>query len=165
MRRPLDPADVTALTLACGGATAVRAIVGESQTDFVAASIDKGLGVQALIGMLSEGAPAPQPELALVVGDTEADTPMLKLGCASYVPAHAPQAATRTGAARVSRPYQAGLYQAVGRLLGHRPGTCPRCRLPEQTAETRLLLALMSVAEDGRRGLVLGALRLAWKLR
>ncbi|MGZ4304082.1 MAG: hypothetical protein ACXVFQ_16115 [Solirubrobacteraceae bacterium] len=167
-RRPLHAADVAPLIQACGGDAAIRAIPGESQTDFVATAVDKGTGLRALMSALGEGRTAAGgrwPELALVVGDTTTDGPMLALGSVSFVPAHAPEAATRTGAARVSRPYQAGFSQAVGKLLGHRPGTCPRCQLPEPTAESRLLLELLSVAEDGRRSLARGALKLAWELR
>jgi hypothetical protein len=90
---------------------------------------------------------------------------MLALGSASFVPAHALGAPTSTSVTRVDRPYQAGLSQAVGELLGHRPGQCARCRVPHRAPEDELLLELLSVAEDGPRGLALGALKLAWKMR
>jgi hypothetical protein len=66
---------------------------------------------------------------------------------------------------RVRRPYQAGLSLAVAQLLGHRPGGCARCRVGPQTTERRLLLDLLSVAEDGRRGLALRTIKLGARLR
>jgi hydroxymethylpyrimidine pyrophosphatase-like HAD family hydrolase len=166
-RRPLEAQEIAECVAVCGGAEAIRAIPGQGQTDFVAASIDKGTGLRALISALGDSPArgAGRAALALVVGDTTDDAPMLALGSRAFVPAHAPQQATRAGGTRVSRPYQAGFSQAVGELLGHRPGTCRLCRAPQATAERELLLDLLSIAEDGRRGLMLGALKLAWKLR
>jgi hypothetical protein len=88
---------------------------------------------------------------------------MLALASAAFVPAHAAQAATTTGAERLARPYQAGLYRAAGELLGHAPGSCERCKLPPATRERDLLLDLLSVAEDGPRAIAMAAVRLAWK--
>ncbi len=166
-RRPLAAREIAECVQACGGADAIRAIAGQGQTDFVPASVDKGTGLRALISALgdAEASRAGRPELALAVGDTAADAPMLALGARAFAPAHAAQAATAAGATRVSRPYQAGFSQAVGELLGHRPGGCGCCRVPEATAEGELLLDLLSIAEDGPRGLMPGALKLAWKLR
>ncbi len=146
----------------------VRTIPGENQTDFVSAVVDKGTGLRALIGALaadhgSEAADA--PAVALAVGDTASDAPMLALAQAAFVPAHASQAATTTGARRVRRSYQVGLQLAVGELLGHPPGGCPRCHVPPTTPSGDLLLDLLSAPESGPRALPLRALRLAWKLR
>ncbi len=167
-RRPLRPAEVADCVEASGAADSVRVIPGGSQTDFVAAGIHKGAGLRALVQALGGDEREPSPvraEIALAVGDTASDAPMLALARAAFVPSHAAAQATATGARRVRRPYQAGLSLAVADLLGHRPGGCACCRVPQQTAERELLLDLFSIAEDGRRGLALGTLRLASKLR
>ncbi|HET8977065.1 MAG TPA: hypothetical protein VFN87_02845 [Solirubrobacteraceae bacterium] len=167
-RRPLTSAEADACLTAGGPAARarLRAIRGDSQTDFVAAAVDKGTGVRALLAALAEDpAFGGRPDLALAVGDSAADVPMLTLGRAAYVPAHAPAAASAAGARRTTRPYQAGLAQAVGALLGHPPGGCEQCRAPQAGAAGDLLLDLLSVSEGGRRGLVPAALRVAWRLR
>jgi hypothetical protein len=61
----------------------------------------------------------------------------------------------------LSGAYQRGLAQAVGRLLGHAPGGCAVCRVPQVSAEARQLLRLLSVQEAGRWGLVQRAAVLA----
>jgi hypothetical protein len=165
-RRPLGPEEVAECLAASGSAGAIRAIPGENQTDFTPASVDKGSGLHALISALEADGGAPSSNrIALAVGDTVSDAPMLALASAAFVPAHASQAATTTGARRVRRPYQAGLHLAVAELLGHVPGSCPRCGVPPLTPDCDLLVDLLSVVEDGRRGVALRAVGLAWKLR
>jgi hydroxymethylpyrimidine pyrophosphatase-like HAD family hydrolase len=167
-RSPLGAVEAAECLATSGCEHAVRTIPGENQTDFVSAVLDKGTGLRALIGALAadDGSDAADAfAVALAVGDTASDGPMLALAQAAFVPAHAAQAATRTGARRVRRPYQAGLHLAVGELLGHPPGSCPRCHVPSPTPAGDLLLDLLSAPESGSRGLPLRALRLAWKLR
>ena len=165
-RRPLASAQVTELLDATGCAGVIRAIAGDSQTDFVAADVDKGTGLRALIAALEAHGQSGLPHdraVSLAVGDTVADAPMLALGSAAFLPGHADRAATACGARRLGRPYQAGLYRAVGELLGHAPGHCRLCHVPPSSPGRDSLLDLLSVAEDGRRGLAGGALRLAWR--
>ena len=167
-RERLSAAEVAECIKKSGATGIVQVIHGDSQTDFVAAGIDKGLGLRALVEALGADRRQPSavgPEIALAVGDTGTDAPMLALAHAAFVPAHAGAEATAAGAARCRRPYQAGLSLAVAELLGHRPGGCAHCRLAPQTAERQLLLDLFSIAEDGPRGLALGALRLATRSR
>ncbi|MGH2909790.1 MAG: hypothetical protein ACRDK8_10885, partial [Solirubrobacteraceae bacterium] len=71
----------------------------------------------------------------------------------------------RAGFEIMSRPYQAGLAQAVGRVVGHRPGGCPLCRPPGDTPERAIACALLGVAERGRLGIVGRALELRWRVR
>ncbi|HWE10033.1 MAG TPA: hypothetical protein VG325_11800 [Solirubrobacteraceae bacterium] len=162
---PLSAAEAAECISASGADGMVRAIQGDGQSDFVAAGIDKGRGLRMLLGAMNAAdrrPPAASPlHIALAVGDTASDVPMLALGDAAYVPAHAAAAATASGAVRLRRPYQAGLALAVAHVLGHRPGDCPRCRVAPGTAERGLLLDLLSVAEDGSRGLAVAATRLA----
>jgi hypothetical protein len=163
-RGALSAAEGAECMKASGATGMVQVIQGAGQSDFVAAGIDKGLGLRTLAEALDADRRKPAAvgsQIALAVGDTASDSPMLALGRAAFVPAHAGAAAMASGAARLRRPYQVGLSLAVAELLGHRPGCCARCRLAPQTFERRLLLDLFSIAEDGRRGLAPGALRFA----
>jgi len=164
-RRPLDVPEVTECLQAAGVAGAIEAIHGESQTDLVASGVNKGAGLLALVDALAADGGNRRPEIALAVGDTAADAPMLSLARSAFVPAHAAPEAMVARAKRVRRPYQAGLALAVAELLGHRPGGCARCRVGQQTTERGLLLDLLSVAEDGRRGLALRTIKLGARLR
>jgi hydroxymethylpyrimidine pyrophosphatase-like HAD family hydrolase len=164
-RRPLDANEVTECVQAAGVGGAIRAIRGDNQTDLVVSGVDKGTGLRALVDALADSGGDGRPEIALAVGDTAADAPMLALARSAFVPAHASPEAMVVGARRVRRPYQAGLALAVGQLLGHRPGGCACCRLPPETTERQLMLDLLSVAEDGRRGLALRAMKLGATLR
>ncbi len=157
-RRPLEDTETADCLRSCGADGGVRAIVGDSQTDFVDAAVDKGSGLRALTAAL--GIVEDRP-IAVAVGDTSADAPMLALAHAAFVPGHAHALAARTGARRVRRPYQAGLAEAVGQVLGHPPGGCPSCRLPRPLGDRALLLDLLSVAGDGRARLAIRAARLA----
>ena len=155
-RGPLDPAIAEAARRASGASTLVRVVPGESQTDFVPAGVDKGYGVRALAARLRP------PErsgslLALAVGDTAEDLPMLREAALGFAPAQGRGALRRTGVEVLRAPYQAGLAIAVERLLGHRPGACPACREPRLAPEAAILFALVSAGEGGR-------LRLAWEL-
>ena len=129
----------------------VRAVRGESQTDFVPIGIDKATGLETLLAELGE------QELVFAVGDTEADLPMLAIAERAAAPRHAGSALRRL---RVGRPYQAGLALAVADLLGHAPGGCPDCRVVlDEHAE--LLMTILSAQERGP----LGILRTAFRLR
>jgi hypothetical protein len=139
-------------------------IQGENQTDLVASGVDKGAGLRALVDTLA-GSGDGRAEVALAVGDTAADAPMLVLARCAFVPAHATPQAMVAGAKRTRRPYQAGLALAVAELLGHRPGTCARCQVGQQTTERKLLLDLLSISEDGLRGLTLQTIKIGARLR
>jgi hydroxymethylpyrimidine pyrophosphatase-like HAD family hydrolase len=167
-RRPLSAAEAAECIRASAAGGMVQLIQGDGQSDFVAAGIDKGRGLSVLMEELgaATGRPAADDScVALAVGDTASDAPMLALGAAAYVPAHAAPEATASGAARLRRAYQAGLSLAVAELLGHPPGDCARCRVAPQTSERQLLLDLFSIAEAGRRGLAVGALRFVARSR
>jgi hydroxymethylpyrimidine pyrophosphatase-like HAD family hydrolase len=167
-RRPLSAAEAVECIRASAAGGLVQLIQGDGQSDFVAAGIDKGRGLSVLMEELGAAAGRPVADdsrVALAVGDTASDAPMLALGAAAYVPAHAAPEATASGAARLRRPYQAGLSLAVAELLGHPPGDCARCRVAPQTSERQLLLDLFSIAEAGPRGLAAAALRFAARSR
>lgn len=149
------PEAAIAAALRDGGTCAVR---GEGQTDFVAAGIDKATGLRVLLGELGD-------RLALAVGDTVSDLPMLALAERAFAPASADAHVRAAGVPLVRRPYQAGLAEAVGRLLGHRPGGCPVCRAPEVSRRTRLLLDLLSAREAGPVDVPRRLAKLAWRVR
>jgi hypothetical protein len=53
----------------------------------------------------------------------------------------------------LSPAYAAGLAEAAARVLGHRVGTCPRCRPTRQHPDTAALLAILDAQSGGRAGL------------
>jgi hydroxymethylpyrimidine pyrophosphatase-like HAD family hydrolase len=136
----------------------VRAIRGEGQTDFVTVEIDKGTGLRALVEELGS-------DVALAVGDTASDLPMFALAQRALAPASADRRVRSSGIELVRRSYQAGLAEAVGRLLGHSPGACPVCRPPALPPRTNLVLELLSMQESGLAGVVANLPGLAWKVR
>jgi hydroxymethylpyrimidine pyrophosphatase-like HAD family hydrolase len=163
-RRPLSAAEVAECLTASATTGMVQAIQGAGQSDFVAAGIDKGIGLRTLadaLGGEGEKPAAVGSQIALAVGDTASDAPMLALGRAALAPAHAPAETLASGAGRLRRSYQAGLSLAVEELLGHRPGGCARCRVAPEAPRRQLLIDLFSMAEAGPRGLPARVFRFA----
>ena len=134
--------------------TAVR---GDAQTDFVPRGVEKAAGVRVLLASLGEK----DAPVALAVGDTAMDIGILRMAERGYAPRHAGRALRSRGVAQTTAPYQAGLAQAVGHLIGHRPGGCDRCAAPRLRPADRLVTSLVSVGERGRRGIVPSMLKLA----
>jgi hydroxymethylpyrimidine pyrophosphatase-like HAD family hydrolase len=133
-------------------------VQGETQTDFVPVGADKARGVAALLGLL--GLPAgTRPVLA--VGDSASDIPLLRWAHHGCAPGNAAPAVRATGLTILRRPYQAGLADAVARLLGHAPGRCPRCAAPALSPADAALTALLAVPEAGRAGMPVRLARLA----
>lgn len=122
----------------------LRAVLGEEQTDFIGAQVDKLDGARALLAALGEQTPV------LAVGDTAADVSMLVWAQRSVVPRHAEPTAKAVATWVAPHPYQTGLADAIGSLLGHRPGTCADCAAPEPSADTRSLLRLLRAPEGSR---------------
>ncbi len=139
----------------------VRIISGQNQTDFMAASIDKGKGLQCLLQDLQNSSPAKETGVVFAVGDTVSDLPMLSLAKKSFTPGHAHPSLTGAGVQRMSKPYQAGLAQAAELILGHRPGACPVCKWSSQSRHRELFLSLLSVQESGTWGMLVNALKLS----
>ncbi len=134
----------------------VRIIPGQGQTDIAPAGLDKGTGLRALSARL----PGPQ-NLALAVGDSAEDLPMLARAALARAPGNADAAVRAAGIPLTRRGYQAGLAQAAAALLGHRPGCCPTCRPPAFSPRTRALLAVLALRERGLTGLPARTARLA----
>lgn len=138
----------------------IQAAPGDSQTDFFPARINKGVGMRALIEELGGTKGNPARPLALAVGDTLYDLPLLSLAERAYAPGHA-KIAGNAWVRITRRPYQRGLAQAVSDFLAHRPGECLRCPLPAPTPETATLVRILSAGEGGRSSMVGTMLRLA----
>jgi len=133
-------------------------VPGDAQTDFLPIGLDKIQGIRALTGLLDDA----DVPIALAVGDTRTDVAMLRAARLGLAPGNARRRAIRArGVEVLTRSYQAGLAQAVERLLAHRPGACPACRAPDLPAAERALLALLAIPEAGRRGTAARLLRLA----
>jgi hypothetical protein len=132
----------------------VRAIICEEQTDFVIAGLDKADGVRALVRRLGGQPPV------LAVGDTAADVGLLAAARFSVVPRHADAAAKAAADGIAPRSYQLGLAHAIGTLIGHRPGECPRCAPPPLSADSQTLLRLLRLAEGPRLQAVLRSIPL-----
>ncbi|WP_037366115.1 HAD hydrolase family protein [Amycolatopsis orientalis] len=124
----------------------VRVVAGDEQTDFVAAGVDKGTALRLLAEKL--GAP-----VALAVGDTATDLPMLRLAALACAPGNADKAVRASEIQVLRRDYALAVSQAVERLLGHRPGSCDACRPPARSRRTRTLLTVLDASNGGARGL------------
>ncbi|MER6420162.1 HAD family hydrolase [Streptomyces sp. NPDC001137] len=139
-------------------AAGFRAVQGETQTDFLPEGVDKATGLVALLRLL--GAPAGiRPVLA--IGDSATDIALLRQARNGCAPGNAAPAVRATGLTVMRRPYQAGLADAVRRLLGHSPGGCPLCRPPAMSPTDVALTALLAVSESGRAGIPLRLARFA----
>ncbi|HVC30150.1 MAG TPA: hypothetical protein VND24_03115, partial [Steroidobacteraceae bacterium] len=164
-RHALKRETVEAALANSGTRDRLRVIAGNAQTDFMAAGTDKGTGLGVLVSELTQhddsalhsGGGKP---LVLAVGDTSSDLPMFELARLACAPALADDEAIAPGVKRMQGRYQAGLAEAAGLLLGHRPGACPVCRPPSPSAEAELLLTILAAQDTGYRGKLRQALRL-----
>ncbi|MBR7835938.1 HAD family phosphatase [Actinospica durhamensis] len=145
------------LRAALGTLPGTVAVPGDAQTDFIPAGVGKAAGVRALLALLGEH----HAEVALAVGDSAMDLGILRMAKLGLAPGHAGRALRDEGVRCTRAPYQAGLAQAAGRLIGHRPGSCAQCAPPDLTPGERLITSLVSVGERGRLGLVPALLGLA----
>lgn len=163
--RPLDDELVEQVLEGLRLGSRVRVIRGDAQTDLVAADVDKGTGLAALAEDLGIYPSVTAPAVAaMAIGDTGSDLPMLARATMALAPGNADEEVRTSGIKVLRRQYQAGLAEAVRRLVGHRPGTCPECRPAEFAGDTRLLLALLSAREDGLRGLAGRTAQLALRI-
>ncbi|HWD06303.1 MAG TPA: HAD hydrolase family protein [Amycolatopsis sp.] len=153
-RRAVDPTTVEQVLAGLGeAATRIRVVVGEGQTDFVSTAVDKGAGLAELATRLGAG------DVAFAIGDSAEDLPMLSAAAIAYAPGNADAAVRASGIPVLRRHYAAGLSEAVGLFLGHRPGSCAACRLPARGSRTRAMLALLDASRAGARGLPFAAAR------
>ena len=137
----------------------LRAVPGESQTDVVPNEVNKASALRVLAERLG----CPDAGLALAVGDAVEDVPLLQAAALAIAPANADAAVRAAGIRLARRPYQAGLAEAVGKLIGHAAGGCPACAPAPRERRTKLLLGVLAARERGPRGLVAQALRTTWR--
>lgn len=158
-RRALPSELVGTLVADHGIGQAYSVVPGDAQTDFVPRGATKALGVRALLQRLGAGTAVP----VLAVGDGVADIPLLTWAEHGFAPRNAQPAVEAAGVPVLGHAYQAGLADAVARLVGHRPGGCDVCAPPRPDIETRALLALLAVPEAGRSGAPRRIADLAWR--
>jgi hypothetical protein len=157
-RAPVPKAIADQVVADLGGSERVRTVVGYGQTDFVPTAIDKARGLAELEHRLGAG-------VALAVGDTISDLPMLRRADLAAAPANAERALRDAGITILRRPYQAGLVAAVERLIGHPAGGCDICRPPALSASASLVAHALALGErTGAARLAAGA-RLRMELR
>ncbi len=164
-RQPLPGELVTTLLAHHGLAASVQAYPGYAQTDFMIRRTDKALGVAALAERLpnAEGRAGKQL-LAFAIGDTLSDLPLLMLASQAFAPKNAESELQEAGVHVMPGQCQAGLAQAVDKLLGHRPGGCPRCAAPPLRHDSELLLGVLSAQSLGRRAKLAKAAELAQRV-
>ena len=142
-RRRALPAETVADVLATAGVgELLRPVPGVFQTDFVAIASSKESALGELAAELGS-----ESRFALAVGDTVTDLGMLRMATLGLAPANADPGLRRAGVPVLRRPAQAGLAQAVARLIGHRPGSCPICAPPPMADSTRAFLRLLGTAD------------------
>ncbi len=161
-RSGLEAETIAAILDSVGASEQVRAIVAPSQTDFAVARVGKDVGARALAEELRADG------IALAVGDSDSDLPVLRLAARAYAPKNADVAVRRAAAAGevdvkvMRRPFQVGLLQAVSSFLGHDPRRCERCRPSGgPNAPADVLLPVFRALEGGAREKVAAAIALA----
>jgi hydroxymethylpyrimidine pyrophosphatase-like HAD family hydrolase len=145
-RKPLS--DQIVRSALNGESVALQVIHGNGQTDFVPAGVGKATGLAALFDLFGD-----RREIALAVGDAAPDIPMFAMAHAAFAPGNADATVRKTDTQVLRGEFAAGLTEAVARLIGHVPGSCPVCRAPAASARTRTLLTLLDAQRAGRRGL------------
>ena len=142
-----------AVTLA-GAEDALRIHQGHFQTDFIATSMNKAKGLEALASALrGVGGRADAPQLLAAVGDDDPDREMLISATIGFAPSHSPTSLRKV--AEEIRGQHPDLMPSVARhLIGHAPGACPLCqdlRLDARPLE-RVLDAMLDLrGSSGRR--------------
>jgi hydroxymethylpyrimidine pyrophosphatase-like HAD family hydrolase len=145
----LDEATIRTALSGVSSRDRLRPIRARSQTDFVIADVDKGIGVRALAEELG-GA-----RLALSVGDSIDDLPMLRLAERAAAPSNADAALSRVVSSgdaviqRASHPYGSGLLEVVSDVVGHPRRTCPTCAAPQGSGSASALMLTALAALDG----------------
>lgn len=144
------------------GGAAIETIAGECQTDFIAAGVNKGAALRALASRLAERSLQPY---AFAVGDTVTDLTLAHVAGRALAPGHADRVLERGGFELLAARYQAGLAEAVRRVIGHAPGRCPRCRLQPAAREQQIIRTLLDVPGQTPARMALTLLELWWKAR
>jgi 3-deoxy-D-manno-octulosonate 8-phosphate phosphatase KdsC-like HAD superfamily phosphatase len=163
-RRGLGAQTIASVLESSGLSGRVRAIKGLYQTDFMVNTIDKGLGLRALADDLGIRPGDDGNLLALAVGDSAEDLPMMRLAQRAMAPANAEPAVRKAGVRILRQSGPLGAARAVAELIGHSPGTCPTCGSNHLPARSLLLLTALAAQDARGLGKVLHALRLTIRL-
>jgi hydroxymethylpyrimidine pyrophosphatase-like HAD family hydrolase len=162
-RRGLSAETISSVLRATRLKDRVRVVGGAYQTDFMVNTIDKGAGLRSLAHDLGveSGSKQPGKLLALAVGDSSEDLPMLGLATMAVAPSNADAAVRAAGIQLAGKPDQLGAAQAVTRLIRHSPGACSQCEVTHLTAGSRLLLAALGAQDARGLGKIVHTFRLA----
>lgn len=145
-RRPLSPDQVSSITANLGLEGRFVPVPGVRQTDLVHVEVSKGTGLERLTG--PDAFRGNLPQVALAVGDSPSDRPMLELARLAVCPANA-SPELDSCARRTRGSHQRGLAQAVQMLIGHAPGRCKLCRRPPASPRSSLLLDVLDARAGG----------------
>jgi hypothetical protein len=85
----------------------------------------------------------------------------MKMAALAIGPRNADPSLAAAGARVMRGSHQAGLAEAVGLVIGHRPGGCDLCRPGALSRDAELLLTALGAQQEGRTVKVRQALRLA----
>lgn len=140
-RRPLR-GDLVDAVLDAVRPAQLRVSAASTQTDFVAGSVHKGLGLIALAEEL--GWPT---GLDFAIGDSVEDLPMLRMAAHPFAPANAEPGVGEAGIPVMAGGFQHGFAEAVAEFLNHPPGSCLVCELPEQPRVTRRILSVLGIPD------------------
>lgn len=119
-------------------------VIGALQTDFTSADVNKGRSIRSLCELMGE------PQLALAVGDTDADISLLEIAAKRGVPSHATSSLKAVANIKARHPYQVGLAEIVSEFLGHTIGSCPTCVGPTLSDEAKAMVALLQTTEGSK---------------
>lgn len=160
--RALPAAEIQALVAGAGLAGSLQVIQGAGQTDIVPVGVDKGRGLRVLAARLGQ---VGEPPLALAVGDSLPDLPLLAAARLALATGNADASLRAAGVRVLGRPCQLGFADAVAVLLGHPAGGCETCRLGNLPKRSRLLLAALAGPEQPGLRKLLATARVAVALR
>jgi hydroxymethylpyrimidine pyrophosphatase-like HAD family hydrolase len=144
----LDPQTIRSVLTSANVQDRIVPVSARSQTDFVPRGIDKGTAVRPFAMRLGFDESRSLP-LAMAIGDTASDLPLLAQAEMSFAPARARTTFAGQSVVITSRSGQGSLADAVERLIGHRPGSCQQCAGPEREPCDRLLLAALDAQGVG----------------
>jgi hydroxymethylpyrimidine pyrophosphatase-like HAD family hydrolase len=165
-RTHVDNESVEEILLETDSTEQVYAIQGISQTDFMVKRIDKGYGIGEWLVNFDGSTQRPGEHhkgwkpLALAVGDSATDLPMLNLAELAYAPANASWEVKQSEIPITSGSYQRGLEQAVAKYIRHHPGSCPACALEAFPDQTAFIQDIFAAQENGTIGMLWQAIKL-----
>ncbi len=158
--RGLGPEGAAQIVDRAGAEGLVRVVHAPTQTDFVAAGVDKGRALDSLAESLGRDG------VALAVGDGAEDIAMLACARRAVAPVDAADEFVAAGATRLGRPTQDAVVVAAHDLVGHRRRGCPVCGpTPETSRDARVLAAALDALGGRKREKLVASSTLALLVR